>query len=250
MAIFRGDDTYVVHICEDRTRGRWRVDAYFCGRRRGTRAGAYRSSLAAAERLAASLWGDYVSGLLVAPDAPPATLGEMVERFVGRTTTKRGRELSPATARAYRSQLRALVKVAGEDCPIHHVTSRHVEKACTVPESQRSKAQYLRAARALFRHALAERWLDADPTASVVVHEGPVEMRPFLQPNEVPLYLDACPPAHRLRSVWILETGMRATEATHARWDWLRRGIGTWSVQIPARDPASGFRAKGGRGRI
>ncbi len=187
---------------------------------------------------------DLANASLSAP--APATLGDLVDRFVARTSTSTGRTLSPATARAYKSQLQSLVAVAGRGRPIMHVTKAHVEAAVQRPASSRSRSQYLRAIRALVRWAVARGWM-VDITDGVVVDAGPTVIRPYLQPEEVEVMLAAASPSTRIRAGLILETGMRAGEAVHATWEWVVRGIGRPSIRIPAADGA--WRAKGRRAR-
>lgn len=254
MAIQYDDGIYVVHVVpyrEKRRADRWTVEAYFRGHRGTTRVRKACSEEQVALKLAAELWRDYCAGNLEAPDAPPVTLGELVERFASREKTRTGRELSPATARAYRSQLVSLVAGAGTDLPVHHLHERHIRALVNRQGiSSRTRAQYLRAARALCRWAVAQGWLPGDVTAKVEVDPGPARMRPYLMPDEVEPFLKACAPAHRIRAGVILETGLRASEAAALRWEWVRRGLRMDAINVPATDPVSGFRSKGRRGRV
>ena len=246
MAIFQGDETYVIHL-SPRKDGRWAVDAFFRGYRATTRASSTFSVEADAVEACRLLWRNYRAGILEAPVPAPQTLGQLVQRFLDRPATKRGRDLSPKTKRAYASHLQSLVKVAGENCPIHHLSAGHIRAAVQRPTSKASAASYLRSSRAMVRWAISQRWLDLDVTADVTVDPGPQVVRPFLQPEEVDAFLVRCPPAHRIRAALILETGMRAGEAVHMRWEWIVRGIGRPAIRIPAADSSSGWLAKGRR---
>jgi integrase len=112
-----------------------------------------------------------------------------------------------------------------------------------------SKAQQLRVMRALFSWARGKGWMTIDITGDVEVDPGPQETRPYLQPNEIPVFLDGCTPAHRIRAGLILATGLRADEAAHLRWSWVVSGIGRPSIRVPAHDLETGFFSKGRRAR-
>lgn len=110
-------------------------------------------------------------------------------------------------------------------------------------------AQYLTAMNAMVSWALRKGWLAVDITKDVQFDPGPYEMRSFLQYDEINAYLAACTPSHRIRSGFILETGLRASEATHLRWAWIIVGKDRPTLQVPMHDPVTGFRAKGRRVR-
>jgi integrase len=249
--IFQDDGNYIIRISpsRDSSRLRWRVDAYYRGNRKDTRACSVFSSQEDARACAAVLWNDYISGLHHRPDAPPATVTVLVERFLARTEGKRGRTLSAATTRAYRTQLKPLVTLVGADCPLHHLGRRHLEAYVRLPPSPRSREQYLRAGKAMIRWAIAQHWLEVDVSEGVYVDPGPTIMRPFLQPEEVEPFLAACTASHRIRAGFILETGLRAAEAVNLRWDWITRGIGRPTLRVPGADPVTGFQAKARRAR-
>ncbi len=250
--VYQDDGIYIIRVSPSRYRGRttrWRVDAYYKGHRASTRACAVFRDQNDADNCAAILWSDYVSGLHAATKVPPATLGALVERFCDRTTGKRGRELSPRTAESYRNHLKGFVTVAGGSCPLSHLSKRHVEAAVSKPPSQKSRATYFRAIRALVRWAVANDWIATDITQGAEVDPGPTEMRPFLQPEKVEAFLAGCAPAHRIRAGLILETGLRAGEAAHLCWSWVQMGVGRPSIRIPGYDPDTSWRSKGRRVR-
>ncbi|GMV72944.1 MAG: hypothetical protein AMXMBFR77_27810 [Phycisphaerales bacterium] len=253
--LYQDDGKYAVRLSPARAPGRndrWLVEAWYRGHRTST---LVREMCGGsdpegdAEAFAAVLWADYQMGAHAVPVGPPRSLGELMSRFLARETSKRGRPLSPQTRRTYESQLQAWVAVAGEDRPLEHLTRRQVLDAVQRPRSQASQRQYLVAIRAVVRFAVAHGWLTQDVTHDVVVDPGPQHIRPYLQPDEWPAYLDACPPAWRIRAGFILETGLRAAEASALHWSWIQRGVGMTSVHVPARCQVSGFGSKGLRVR-
>ncbi len=265
--VFFDDGVFIVRISPDRARGRWYVDAFFKGRREESRSVTAHSdphkrrgrpgdpavARALAEAHARILRDEYLAGRIVQPEAPPYTLGSLIDRFLSRATSKRGVPLSPGTIRAYNSQLQALVAVSSPDLPVIHLSARHVQAAVARPPSDRSKAQYLRAIRALVRWGMAKGWLPVDVTQDIVVDPGPNHRRPMLQPEEIPAFLAALPPSMRIRAGLVLETGLRAGEAVAARWSWVERSMlsnGLAILRIPDRDPVTGFVPKGRKGRI
>ena len=200
------------------------------------------SNKAEAEDAAGALWGDHLAGILTAPEAAPLTLGDLVDWFCKRTESHTGRPLSPRTARAYRSQLQALEAVAGRDLTLRFVREGHVRRALRPDLSQATRAQYLRAFRAMFA-AARRHWPDdgiSDPTATIRVSDKTV-MRPWLEEWEIPLYLAALPVGSRLRAEFILETGLRAREATAASWADVSTWPGGGSLRVSA-DAAKGAR--------
>lgn len=250
--LIHDDGTYVVRISpnHDRGRTRWRVDAYYRGHRKDTRACSVFGTEAGAQTCAAALWTDYLSGQHVAPEPAPLTVGTLVDRFCARKTGKRGRALSPHTERAYRSQLKGLVDVAGAESPVGHLGKRHVEAAVRIPKSQRSQFQYFVAIKALVAWAIKNEWLRVDITAGVQVDPGPSKMRPYLQPEEIDRFLAGCAPAHRIRGGLTIQVGLRPGEARYLRWSWIQRAGEKVSISIPEHDPDTGFTAKGKRVRV
>jgi hypothetical protein len=111
--VYRDDGTYCIRISplrQKRRNLRWQVDAYYRGHKAKTRVGGTFSGddgRELAEDLADALWDDYLAGAHRAPEAAPRTVADAVSRFGERKTGRRGRVLSPATARAYHSQLQA-----------------------------------------------------------------------------------------------------------------------------------------------
>jgi integrase len=260
--VFADDGVYIVRISpsRDRKRGRlrirWKVDSYYKGHRENTRASATFCHRDDADLCARQVWSDYAQGLHSAPENAPHTVGGLINLFLARTTSKRGRTLSPKTIEAYRSQLGALKRIAGADLQLLHLTSRHIEAVIREPhhwkdepKSRATAAQYLRAIRAMVAWAVRKGWLAVDITEEVTFDPGPYQMRPFLQVDEIAPYLKACSPAHRIRSGLVLETGLRVSEATHLRWDWIINGYGRPSLRVPASDLTTGFRTKGNRVR-
>lgn len=271
--VYHDDGTYSVRLSpnEDRKRGRtrirWRVEGYYKGHRKGTLTCSVFAHEDDARECARLLWEDYVAGLHQAPDAPPVTLGDLVKEFLAREKGKRGRKLSTRTPRAYDSQFGALVRVAGRDCPIAHVSRRHVEAALAepnqrhkpkekdgkeakpAPKGEKTQEQYLRAIKALVNWAMKLGWMRVDITAGVEVDPGPYEMGSYLQPDEVEAFLAACRPARRIRAGFIIETGLRADEAAHCRWDWIVPGVKRPTLRVPTLAQDTSFQTKGRRVR-
>lgn len=251
-----GDDgLYVVRVSplnEARRSLRYRVDAYYRGKRTGTLvqetfSGA--SAQDAAAEFAGILWMDYATGAHVHPPARPHTLGELLARFLERTTSKKGRPLSPRTMRAYESHTSGWLAVAGAQCPLSLLTAAQVEDAIERPASPVSQQQYLTSIRAVIRWGVREGFLSEDITARLQADPGDHRMRPYLQPPDWYDYLEQCAPAWQIRAGLILETGLRAAEAAHLHWSWVHRGVGMGTIQVPGRCPVTGFRSKARRRR-
>jgi integrase len=268
------DGVYVVKVYpvtdqrQGRIRTRWRADGYYTGHRAGTLTRSTFGQRESAVACADALWSDYIAGLHTAPDAAPTTVSALIDKFLERTHSKKGRLLSPATAQAYRTQLASLTRVTGPDWPVNYLSKRHVEAVLRAPRVQRNVKktdgssgraevalslrtieQTLRAIRAFSLWALGKGWLAHDITEGVVFDAGPEVMRPWMQPNEIGLFLDACAPAHRIRAGLMIETGLRTSEAANLHWSWIQRGIGRPSIRIPAKDPLTAWTCKGKRAR-
>lgn len=56
--------------------------------------------------------------------------------------------------------------------------------------------------------------------------------------------------SHRIRSGFILETGIGVSEASHCRWSWIVKIGDRPTLCIPDPDPVTGFRPKNGRRSI
>ena len=112
------------------------------------------------------------------------------------------------------------------------------------PKADRTREQYLRAMKALVNWAIGNGWMSVDVTANVEIDATSHQMRPFLQPEEVETFLNACRPAHRIRAGLIIETGLRAQEATHLRWSWIVQGLDRPTLQVPAFDEVTEFSSK------
>ncbi len=260
---FRDDGVFRILVYEirdakrNRERVRWRVQSYYSGHRAGTETRTHFSKVEDAEKCAALLWQDYLQGLHAKPDERPATVKELIDRFCARETGKSGKMLSSnSTERSYPSQLQSLIRVAGADTPVEHLSKKHVEAIKRLvnlrtgkPLSRMTVAAYLRATSALSSWATTQGYLAADISAQVQWDKGPIVMRPWLQPHEIELFLADCSPSHRIRAGLLIETGLRAGEAVHMRWSWVQRGIGRPSIRVPAFDPVTGFMAKGKRSR-
>jgi integrase len=250
MSVYHTDGDYCVRVDIWRGKGRrdrWAVVGYWTSHRATTATRAVYPTPEKAEDAAERLWRLYVGGKVGAPNAPPTTVKEAIERFYSRTEGRTGRRLSPRTERAYRSQLAGLIGVAGP-LPPSHLTAAHVRAHVDAPPSGHSRAAYLRATRAFVRWMLASGFVRTDVTTNVHVDPGPTLIRPWPSDDEVALVLAAASPATRIRVGFILETGLRISEAVRVRWDWIRWGIGRPTLEVPAADP-DGRARKGRRGR-
>ena len=253
MAIYRQDRDFTVRLqllpATKGRRERYHVVCYRTGQSQTDRQTASLPTREEAVATAQALWQEHQLGHLDAPDAPPATIAELIDKYVARTHRANGQPLSPATQRAYRTQLEALRFEAGPETPLSHLSRRHVERAIRVPKSPASKRSYLRATRCLIRWAMRQGWLDHDVTREIVVEGATPGLRPWLREEEIQPYLEACRPSHRIRSGLLLETGLRAGEAVAMRWEWVHASNGRRVLRVPADDPVSGFWTKSHRAR-
>ena len=228
---------------------RWRVASWFTPRRGSPRKAILCGDETEAAAEAAYLWGVYQRGHLTAPEASPETLGELVSRWLARET------LSPRTRASYAQVVGMLTAELGEDRALLRVSTpllgAWLQAAAARGATRTTQATYLRTVRGMWRWALAKRWVAEDPTTGLQVEQGATDrrIRPWLHSSEWPAYLDACEPAHRIRSEFVLHTGLRASELVHARWEWIRRGVGKPAIEVPAVCPVTGWRSKGARPR-
>jgi len=124
-------------------------------------------------------------------------LDDGVDLFLDRVKVERG--LSRHTVEAYARDLARLVRfladrgrVVVDDVTATDLTD-HLLELATAKLSPRSRARALVAIRGLFRHLVAERWLDADPTALI---EAPklVRRHPGVLGEDAMARLIATPP--------------------------------------------------------
>ncbi len=57
---------------------------------------------------------------------------------------------------------------------------------------------------------------------------------PWMQFPEWQPFLDACGPTHKLRSEFVLHTGLRAGELVDATWAWMHGSVGKPAISVPA----------------
>jgi len=149
------------------------------------------------------------------------SLDEGVDAFLDRTKVERG--LSRNTVEAYARDLGRLVRFlvdrgheTVDDVTAADLTDHLIELAAA-RLSARSRARALVAIRGMFRHLVAERWLDADPTALI---EAPklVQRHPGVLGEEAMARLLAIPPEtpRGIRDQAMLElayaSGLRVSE--------------------------------------
>ncbi len=192
---------------------------------------------------AEEVWAHYAEGRITAPDRPPETWSELVERF------GRREELRPATRRSYERALK-LTEAHFGSRPLERLT-QHDLKAwlATLTCGTESKRSYLRTVRACVRWAQGQNWLLADITHRLSIDGPRSAVRPWLGHELWPAFLEHCgSEASRLRFGFVLETGLRLAELLAARWEWLHTTIGVPAIRI-APCSRSGFVPKWGQAR-
>lgn len=189
-------------------------------------------------------WRDYLDGAVSAPEAPPGTVGELIDAFLARTEGRDGRLLRAGTRRAYECHLDPLRTVAGT-LPVDRLTRAHVERAIGHWPAASSQASTLRAVRVLLRWATERGWAAGDASFGLRVHVEHV-LRPWIRRADLARFLAACRPAHRIRAALLVATGLRVTEALSLRWSWIiRDDAARPMLVVPSFDAASGFHTKG-----
>jgi len=202
----------------------------------------------AAQAKAAAIWKAHLDGLFDKPVIIPATLGELVDLF-----TTRG-DLSPATVQTYSKILKRFVDFTGSDRALAHVGKGAVTKWFDAMDCKPvSKAAYLRTIRALFKWAIKSRFITVDPSKDQTVERFKTVIRPWLQFPEWEAYLSGCRgprkrladgtvietlSAHRIRSEFVLHTGLRAGELADAKHSWLHGTVGRPAISVPAHKSA------------
>lgn len=201
-----------------------------------------------ARAIADTIWTSYQRGRITAPDPAPLTLRDLVEAIATRP------KLSPKTLRSYHQVWSLFARHVGESRPPARVYRMDVvDFLDTVGEGTYSQkreadspqtiATYHRTLRAGFRWAIKRHWLVDDPTADIEI-ELDHELGPWLPYSEWDAYLTQCWPAHQVRSGFVLETGLRASEIAFARRSWLRGEVGRRGIWV-GHDPETGFEPKG-----
>lgn len=239
-SVFRKSDgrfNVVVDRRQDHTS--FRIRAWFTGDRANSEAATAESD---AIRAAENIWEAYRKGLLKKKAVEPVNLRELLGLFLERS------DLTKKTKGSYERAIRPFLDSAGEERSLRTLAENDIvvwisELTC----KEVSKATYLRTLRAFFNWTVEQGWMEANPTLELSIKSRP-SMRPWLRHDEWEEFLAACSPAHRIRSKFCLETGLRETEICCARWVWLHAVIGRPAIRV-AEDPDTGFVPKWGQPR-
>ena len=236
----RRDGTFAVTIEERLDRPGYRIRFGFG---RSCRVSKAAPNIQVATEAAELIWAQYAEGRLTAPDRPPETWSELVERFGERA------ELRPATRRSYERALRLTEAHFGAK-PLQRLTQNDVKAwLATLTCGTESKRSYLRTVRACVRWAQRQNWLLADITHQLSIDGPRSAVRPWLGRELWPAFLAGCgTDASRVRFGFVLETGLRLAELLAARWEWLHTTIGVPAIRI-APCSTSGFVPKWGQAR-
>ena len=236
----RSDGRFTVVAERRPERGDFRARAWFKGYRpthesTQTEEGALHAARA--------IWEAYCRGDFGGrADAPPATVGELLDRVEERE------DLSRATRGSYGRVVKLLVDHLGDERTLRTVNPNDVKRWLdSLTCSEISRATYLRTIKAVFRWAGKQGWMERDPCKGNTIKVRHV-MRPWLEHSEWEPFLEACSAGHRVRAVFVLETGLRAGELVHARWEWVQGSLGRRSIRVD-HDPETGFRPKWGQAR-
>lgn len=201
-----------------------------------------------ARAVADTIWVSYQRGRITAPDPAPLTLRDLAEAIATRP------KLSPKTLRSYHQVWALFSRHVGESrAPARVYRMDVVDFLDTVSagtyspksggDSSATVATYYRTLRAGFRWAMSKHWLADDPTTDIEIeHEH--ELGPWLPYSEWDAYLTECWPMHQVRSGFVLESGLRASEMAFARPEWIRGDVGRRGIWIGP-DPVTGWKPKG-----
>jgi len=189
--------------------------------------------------IAQAIWTAYQSGAIEAPVIAPETLDELIDLLAEQP------EHSPKTRKGYRQTWTQFAGFVGK---------RHPKKLYPLDVrgflaqyAGATRDRYLRELRAGFNWAIAQGFVNENPCLGLK-EEHKHEMGPWLPHTEWDNYLHYCTPAHRIRSEFVPETGLRAGEIAAARWDWIHGQVGMRALHIAA-DERSHFVPKWGMAR-
>lgn len=226
------DSAYCVRAYTTTNRGRvvYMVRAWWRGRNRAAEARP-RKCRSADEAIGYAMaeWRYYTTGGRRDSAPRPETLGTARDAWVARE------DLSKATAASYSQVAGLLCTRLGDDYPLQRLSARELRAWLdSLSCSATSRNTYLRTIRAWVRWMVAEGLLLDDLTAKLSYTRTSHVMRPWLPRTEWGPYLDACAPAHRLRSEFVLHTGLRAEELCSAEWSHvIQPDIGLWQLNVP-----------------
>lgn len=230
----RDDGKFRVVVFARSDGGRFRVES--------GRTGARLASTAAADEpeaiaLAEAIWLGYQRGALETAPPVPETIAAMVDKLCDRDG------LGPKTRKVYRRVWDLFKRQLGEGRQPSRIYPLDVRTFLGDREPSTHNT-YLRTLRATLRQAVAHGWLLEDPTAGIKFAKE-ARQRKWMSPEEHESYLLHCTPGHRIRSEFVLETGLREAEIAAARWDWIHGQVGMKAIRVAA-DPRSSFVPKWG----
>ena len=242
MQLYERDDGIfrVQAYTEKRQDGATRYRVRWTWRGVGQRSTRSAKTAAGAVGAAEDLWLAYAEGELDAPDPEPLTLGELATRWLDSVEV---RPLTRANRATTVNQLLAVLGAARKPSALTRGAVRAFMESIA-HKAPRTRRKQFGDVKALGRWAVRKGWLGTDPTAALdLKFDVPVGVRPWMGPEEWPAYLDACGPSHAIRSAFVLETGLRRQEVSHATWDWIVRGVGRPSIHVQP-DPTTGWKPK------
>lgn len=165
-----------------------------------------------AEAASINLWEQYLVKPTETSVKSYRTISELSEWFSNRDS------LRPKTKRAYKQSLKEFCSIVGPTRSYKRILSADIEVylnslSCS-PASKQSK---LRAVKTLFNFAERNELIKSNPAKNFSV-KVKHEIRPYLLPKEIPLYLEACKPAFYPRALFTIETGCRSAELINLKW--------------------------------
>lgn len=215
-AYFRTDHSFSVNVGTRSGKGNsWRVRWWFKGETRKEKRFSNQNS---AVDFGASLWAAYENNALPGMiHAAPNTLQGLCKAFLKR-------DIRPTTAYSYQNVLDHFCAFVGGGRALKNVSTHDVGNwVVSFPDSlsSASKATYIRIIKSLFNFAMKQNWLTKSPArlVSQKVEKKPIQ---YLPRADWDRFLLACPPSHRIRTRFMLFTGVRTGELLHARWDWIQ----------------------------
>lgn len=204
---------------------RYRVRYWYAGGEKGQDAG---TTAEEAVTKARAIWRAHIAGQLDAPTTAPDSLDALTTLFVGRD------QLAAASRKSYAATFRLLTRHLGADKSLRHIGKAALQSWLDSMECKPvSKKSYLRQASALFKFAVREGFMEADPTAELRVAAPAHVLRPWLPHKDWAKFLAACSPHHRVRAEFVLLTGLRAGELCAAEYSWLHTAGDRVALTVP-----------------
>lgn len=202
------------------------------------------STAEAAIQEARALWAKYASGKLDVPAAAPMTLAALVDAW------KAAEGGEKPERHAYSYTFAHLLAFVGEDRRPSSLCAADVRAWFASQDlDPSSEVNYATRIKSLFAWAQKRGWYPGcNPVAGISMTRPRRPIRTWIDVDDWPRYLAACSPEHRIRSEFALETGLRAGEVGHARWNWLHSVVGSGAITIQP-DPASKWTPKKGKTR-